>query len=272
MNVRRLQRLKKRARRQARRQLKHEMRVPHQKLHDIFRDKKVLIMGAAPGLFHKMNQAEVNLDDYDLVIKCNHHWCQMPKKWDRVDIIYSGLRFMGSQKRHLSKKSFDKLLSYEENEVGLPDILVITFPRKQSISHIASCFNNGVRYSVIEHKKFLWMYRHLKCLPLMGVSAILHAAMHGPRLIHCFGFDFYTSGKYYKARKRSNQGRLIAADAIQPALNWRRNKGGLHKLPYQQKAFKKLLKFHPILKNTKMIHSAWDIEDYKALWSRDLKN
>lgn len=224
----------------------------------VFFDKKILLLGASSNVVKHMNKCMINFEDYDIIIKCNHHWADFPARWRRTDVVYHGLKNIpGKEGKHFRKFVNQKKESWLQGYKGLEDLLLICPPRKTQIRKINWLSKNSIYHAHISQHHWFYIAKAMRALPLMGVVALLHCSMFKPKLIHCFGMDFYQSG-YYSGQKNS-----VTKSCSEPPIKKRHGSHGKkHKLNHQFEWFFDLLLTGKGFEHITMVRNQEDVSEF----------
>lgn len=193
---------------------------------NLFSGKKVIIIGPSRKVFDKMRENKVNLDEYDLVIKLNHHWINIKEKeFKRTDIVYHGLNVNRTQPRQIHAMAKENFL------------VIARAISRQKLNKYIFMRSLGVKCVKIPEDFIKDVKTKLKSFPLMGTLCVLHVASFNPASIDCYGFDFYRTS-YFKVEGK----RLIRNN--KPI---RRDNKGIHSIKRQKKNFFKIIRKIPFI-------------------------
>ena len=199
---------------------------------NLYKGKRIIVIGASRSTICDMKRLGVDLADYDMVVKVNHHWANIQEEeFKRTDAVYHGLRpemLSPRQIKLIAQENFfvvTRPIKPTSSRFRRARMLGYRERRKRGFNKIKSL---GVPIETISGGFYENISKQLGGLPLMGVLAILHIAKFNPKRLDCFGFDFYKS-KYFPSKRRVKLRSSIPSS------------GGVHKLGLQKKRFLKMI-------------------------------
>jgi len=148
---------------------------------DFYKDKKVIVIGPSEGAPKEVEQ--VNLDDYDYVIRLNDHFYDSDKHGlgKRTDIIYHSLLSGQYNKDHLTyliKHNIKLIARY-------------CSPNKKIDGYLRMCGDETPDWYLFNEGRAKRCPIVLKCCPSTGILAIYDALTDGAKEVAALGFDFY---------------------------------------------------------------------------------
>jgi len=193
---------------------------------ELYYGKKVIVIGPSRNVFKNLRDNKVNLDEYDLVIKLNHHWINIKEEeFKRTDIVYHGLNINKTKLKQINAMAKENFL------------VVARKVSKKKLNNYILIRSSGVECLKISEDFLKSTRRKLKSTPLIGTLCVLHVASFEPASIDCYGLDFYKTSYFKVDGRRSMRNNSPIST----------NDGGIHSIRRQKRKFLKIIKKIPFI-------------------------